>query len=158
MEQYEQIKSRYPGMILFFRVGDFYETFFEDAKTAAAELNIVLTARGREDGDPIPLAGVPYHSIENYISRLVRRGYKIAICDQVEDPKEAKGIVKRDVTRVITPGTLTEANYLDETSNNYLAAIYYEKGIFGFAYADISTTDFFVSEFSGDSALLQILY
>ncbi|HBC76178.1 MAG: DNA mismatch repair protein MutS [Candidatus Wallbacteria bacterium GWC2_49_35] len=157
MEQYEQIKSRYPGMILFFRVGDFYETFFEDARTAAAELNIVLTARGREEGDPIPLAGVPYHSIENYISRLVRRGYKIAICDQVEDPKEAKGIVKRDVTRVITPGTLTEANYLDETSNNYLAAIYYEKGIFGFAYADISTTDFHVSEFSGDSALRQLL-
>lgn len=156
MEQYEQIKSRYPGMLLFFRVGDFYETFFDDAKTAAAELNIVLTARGREDGDPIPLAGVPYHSIENYISRLVRRGHKIAICDQVEDPKEARGIVKRDVTRVVTPGTLTEANYLEETSNNYLAAVYYEKGIFGFAYVDVSTTDFFVSEFSGDSALRQL--
>jgi len=157
MEQYDQIKSRYPDMLLFFRVGDFYETFYEDAKTASAELNIVLTARGRDDGDAIPLAGVPYHSIENYISRLVRRGYKIAICDQVEDPKEAKGIVRRDVTRVITPGTLTESNYLDETSNNYLAAIYYEKGIFGLGYVDISTTDFFVSEFGGDSALRQML-
>ncbi len=157
MEQYDQIKARYPDMLLFFRVGDFYETFYDDAKTASAELNIVLTARGREDGDPIPLAGVPYHSIENYISRLVRRGHKIAICDQIEDPKEAKGIVRRDVTRVITPGTLTESNYLDETSNNYLAAIHYEKGIFGFCYADISTTDFFVSEFYGDTALRQLL-
>ncbi len=157
MEQYDQIKARYPDMLLFFRVGDFYETFYDDAKTASAELNIVLTARGREDGDPIPLAGVPYHSIENYISRLVKRGHKIAICDQIEDPKEAKGIVRRDVTRVITPGTLTESNYLDETSNNYLAAIHYEKGIFGFSYADISTTDFFVSEFYGDTALRQLL-
>ena len=156
MEQYDQIKARYPDMLLFFRVGDFYETFYDDAKTASAELNIVLTARGREEGDPIPLAGVPYHSIENYISRLVRRGHKIAICDQIEDPKEAKGIVRRDVTRVITPGTLTEANYLDETSNNYLAAIHYEKGIFGFCYADISTADFFVSEFYGDTALRQL--
>ncbi len=157
MQQYDQIKSEYPDMLLFFRVGDFYETFYEDAKTAAAELNIVLTARGREENDPVPLAGVPYHSIENYISRLVKRGYKIAICDQIEDPKEAKGIVRRDVTRVITPGTLIESNYLDETSNNYLAAVHYEKGIFGFSYADISTTDFYAAEFGTDTALRQLL-
>jgi len=154
MEQYLSIKARHPGMILLFRVGDFYETFFEDAKIASRELNIVLTARGKESaGEEIPLAGVPYHSVDNYIAKLVKRGYKIAICDQLEDPKDAKGsIVERGVTRIITPGTLTESNYLEETSNNYLASIHHNNGIYGFSYIDISTSDFFVCDYSGDCA------
>ncbi len=154
MEQYLSIKARHPGMILLFRVGDFYETFFEDAKTASRELNIVLTARGKESaGEEIPLAGVPYHSVDNYIAKLVKRGYKIAICDQLEDPRDAKGsIVERGVTRIITPGTLTESNYLEETSNNYLASIHHNNGIYGFSYIDVSTSDFFVCDYSGDSA------
>lgn len=144
-------------MILFFRVGDFYETFYEDAKIAASELNIVLTARGREGDEEIPLAGVPYHSIDNYISRLIKRNYKVAICDQLEDAKDAKGtVVERDVTRIITPGTITESNFLDETSNNYLASIHYENNIFGFSYIDVSTTDFFVSQYSGEDAATEL--
>jgi len=155
MEQYAAIKSRHQNMILLFRVGDFYETFYDDAKTIAGELNIVLTSRGRESetGEEIPLAGVPHHSVDNYISRLIRKGYKVAICDQIEDPKDAKGtIVDRDVTRIITPGTLTESNYLEESSNNYLATINHENGIFGLSYIDVSTSDFVVCEFDGASA------
>ncbi len=123
MRQYLSQKAEVGDAILFFRMGDFYETFYEDAKTASRVLGLTLTARNKSSADPIPLAGVPYHAVDGYVARLVRAGYKVAISEQVEDPRQAKGIVKRAVDRVITPGTLTEASLLDERSDNYLAAL-----------------------------------
>ncbi|WP_156204689.1 DNA mismatch repair protein MutS [Candidatus Syntrophocurvum alkaliphilum] len=155
IQQYLEIKERYQDAILFFRLGDFYEMFFEDAKIAAKELEIVLTAR---DGgsNKIPMCGVPYHSVNNYIHKLINRGYKVAICEQVQDPKDAKGIVKREVTRVITPGTILEDYMLDESENNYLAAVVEYEQKFGLSYIDITTGDFWVTEYSGDNAYLEI--
>ncbi len=150
MQQYVDIKAKYPEAILLFRCGDFYETFFEDAVIAAKELSIVLTARGRAKGEPVPLAGVPYHSAMNYISRLVNKGFTVAICEQLEDPKLAKGLVKRDVVRVMTPGTLSDPQLLDETSNNYLVAFGRRSGKFTLAAVEISTGEFLVT--SGDQA------
>ncbi|HNV68375.1 MAG TPA: DNA mismatch repair protein MutS [Candidatus Ozemobacteraceae bacterium] len=150
MQQYVDIKAKYPEAILLFRCGDFYETFFEDAVVAAKELSIVLTARGRAKGEPVPLAGVPYHSAMNYISRLVNKGFTVAICEQLEDPKLAKGLVKRDVVRVMTPGTLSDPQLLDETSNNFLVAFGRRQGKFTLAAVEISTGEFLVT--SGDQA------
>ncbi|MTI94530.1 MAG: DNA mismatch repair protein MutS [Firmicutes bacterium] len=146
MQQYRDTKDKYPDCLLFFRVGDFFELFFDDAVQAAKELNIALTSRDGNKEDGIPMAGVPHHAMENYLSRLVKRGYKIAICDQVEDPKAAKGLVRREVTRVITPGTIIEDNFLDPTRNNWLLALCREGRNWGVAYADISTGEFFCSE------------
>ncbi|MDO9536430.1 MAG: DNA mismatch repair protein MutS [Bacillota bacterium] len=123
MQQYKKIKSEYPDAVLFFRVGDFYETFFDDAITASRELEITLTSRNGNKDDAIPLAGVPYHAANNYMGRLLQKGYKVAICDQVEEASQASGLVKREVTRVITPGTRIEDNFLEKDRNNYLAAI-----------------------------------
>ena len=119
IQQYKEIKAQNQDKILLFRVGDFYEMFFEDAKIGARELEITLTSRDKE----IPLAGFPYHALNSYLGKLIDRGYKVAICEQVEDPKLAKGIVKREVVQVITPGTVTESSLLDEKSNNYLVAV-----------------------------------
>ena len=151
MQHYLDTKEKYKDCILFYRLGDFYEMFFEDAKIAARELEITLT--GKECGQPerAPMAGVPFHAAENYISRLIEKGYKVAICEQLEDPKTTKGIVKRDVVRVVTPGTVMEAHLLDEKKNNYIMSVF-KKGIyFGLAVCDITTGDFYTSKIMGEN-------
>lgn len=152
MEQYWEIKARHHDAILFFRLGDFYEMFFEDAEVASRELEIVLTARDGGSGK-IPMCGVPCHSSGNYIARLISRGYKVAVCEQVEDPKETKGLVKRAVTRIVTPGTVLEEFMLDEQRNNYLAAVINDETGIGLAYADISTGEFKALELHGGRGL-----
>ena len=151
MRQYYSVKNRYPDAIIFFRMGDFYETFGEDAGVVARELDITLTARGKDrKGDRMPLAGVPHHAADGYIARLVGRGYKVVICDQVEDPKTAKGVVKREVTRVITPGTLIDSSMLGSAGARYLMAVAPDrKDTFGLAFLDVSTGEFFISAGSG---------
>ena len=124
MRQYFEIKENYKDCILFFRLGDFYEMFFEDAETAARELELVLTGRDCGLEKRAPMCGIPFHASNSYIGRLVAKGYKVAICEQVEDPKVAKGIVKRDVIKVITPGTYTDSSFVEETKNNYIMTIY----------------------------------
>src|SRR5207237_395390 len=123
MQQYHSIKARYPHALLLFRLGDFYELFYEDAMIASRELQITLTSRNREKGQPIPMCGVPYHAAEGYLARLIRAGYKIAICDQMEQPGPGKKLVRREVVRVITPGTATDLGVLDIRENNFLAAV-----------------------------------
>ncbi len=145
MEQYLGIKEQYKDCILLYRLGDFYEMFFDDAVTASRVLEIALTGRDCGQEERAPMCGVPYHAVDAYISRLIENGYKVAICEQLEDPSAAKGIVKRDVVRVITPGTIIDPGMLDEKSNNYLCCIYIDKG-FGMSYVDISTGDLFVTE------------
>jgi DNA mismatch repair protein MutS len=152
IRQYRAIKDNNQDKILFFRVGDFYEMFFEDAKTAAKELEITLTSRETGKGNHVPLAGFPYHAADTYISRLIEKGYKVAICEQVEDPKTAKGLVKRAVVRVITPGTLVEQAMLKEKENNYLLALAASQNRFGLAMVDISTGQLMATEFQGESA------
>ncbi|NLN87747.1 MAG: DNA mismatch repair protein MutS [Syntrophomonadaceae bacterium] len=149
LEQYLATKREYPEEILFFRLGDFYEMFFEDARIASRELDIVLTARDGGNKEKVPMCGVPHHAANNYIARLVSKGYRIAICDQVENPKHSVGIVKREVTRVITPGTIIDENMLDEGRHNYLAAIVGEEQSIGLAAVDISTGTFIVTELKG---------
>lgn len=146
MAQYKEIKKENQDNILFFRLGDFYEMFFEDAVIASRELGLTLTSRNREKGIEVPLAGIPYHSSAGYIGKLVAKGYKVAICEQVEDPKATKGIVKREVVRVITPGTIIDTEYLDEKSNNYLMGIVVKKESVGLTYIDITTGEFVASE------------
>ena len=133
MRQYLEIKERHPDCILFFRLGDFYEMFADDAKLASHELDLTLTTRdrGKEKSEQVPMCGVPYHSAESYIARLVARGYKVAICEQMEDPALAKGLVKRDITRIVTPGTVIESSMLDESRNNYFACVFGEGGRYG---------------------------
>ena len=122
MVQYNSIKDRHKDALLFFRMGDFYELFNEDAKVASKVLGITLTARSKGE-NAVPMAGVPHHAADSYISRLIKEGFKVAICEQIQDVAEAKGLVERDVTRIVTPGTVTEDSLLDERSNNYLASI-----------------------------------
>jgi DNA mismatch repair protein MutS len=153
MRQYNAIKERHPNALLLFRLGDFYELFFEDAVVASRELQITLTSRNKEKGVPVPMCGVPYHAAEGYIAKLIRRGYRVAICDQMEDPRLAKKLVKREVTRVVTPGTAIDAQVLEPRENNYLAALVERGGAAGLAFADLSTGDFRATEFLGaDSA------
>ncbi|WP_416197967.1 MAG: DNA mismatch repair protein MutS [Sporanaerobacter sp.] len=149
MKQYMNIKAKYKDCILFFRLGDFYEMFFEDAILASKELEITLTKRdcGREE--KAPMCGIPYHAADSYISKLIDKGYKVAICEQLEDPAFAKGIVERDVIRVITPGTITDLNALDEKSNNFLSAIFADEHGVGIAFVDISTGELYTTEFYG---------
>ena len=141
LEQYLRFKEENPGTLLFYRMGDFYELFFEDAETVAKAVQIALTSRNPRDDNPIPMCGVPHHSVEPYLTQLLDKGYKIAICDQIEDPKEAKGLVKRAVTRVLTPGTVVEDSNLRSKENNYLAAIFWDaaKNAGGIAWIDFST-------------------
>ncbi len=146
MQQYLQIKREYPDAILFFRLGDFYEMFMEDALLASKELEITLTGREGGGEERVPMCGVPYHSADGYIARLIDKGYKVAICEQVEDPKQAKGIVKREVIRVITPGTVLAHNMLEEKSNNYLVCLALLDNMCGLAVTDISTGQFQVTE------------
>lgn len=145
MQQYLALKEQYPDVLLFYRMGDFYEMFFEDAKIAAHELELTLTGR-ESGGERIPMAGVPYHAAENYLTRLIEKGYRVAICEQVEDPAQAKGLVKREVVRLVTPGTLLESGYLADKQNNFLAAIAATADGFGLAYCDVSTGELLATE------------
>jgi DNA mismatch repair protein MutS len=154
MQQYHAIKSRYPHALLLFRLGDFYELFYEDAMLASRELQIMLTSRNREKGQPIPMCGVPYHAADGYVAKLIRAGFKIAICDQMEQPGPGKKIVRREVVRVITPGTATDVAVLDARENNFLAAVakHASGSPVGLAYVDLSTGEFQATEFSGARA------
>ena len=142
MRQYLEIKADYQDAILFFRLGDFYEMFMEDAVTASRVLGITLTSRNKGDEDAVPLCGIPYHSSQGYIAKLIAEGYKVAICEQVEDPKTAKGIVKREVVRVVTPGLVTDTETLEPKENNYLLAICGGADCYGIAHIDITTGEF----------------
>src|SRR5580700_10792153 len=133
MRQYSAIKQRHPNALLLFRLGDFYELFFEDAVVASQELQITLTSRNKEKGVAIPMCGVPYHAAEAYVAKLIRRGFRVAICDQMEDPREAKKLVKREVTRVVTPGTAIDSQVLEPRENNYLASMVRQNGAAGLA-------------------------
>ena len=155
MKQYNDIKSKYPDTILLFRVGDFYETFGEDAILASKILGIVLTKRGAGSSSEVELAGFPHHSIENYLPKLVRAGNRVAVCDQLEDPKLTKKIVKRGVTEIVTPGIAINDGVLDQKKNNYLASVHIEKNEFGISFLDVSTGDFYVSQ--GDLKLIDQL-
>jgi DNA mismatch repair protein MutS len=146
MRQYAEMKERYPDCILFFRMGDFYEMFFEDAVTASRVLEITLTSRNKSSQDAIPLCGFPYHASSPYIAKLIEKGFKVAICEQVEDPRSAKGVVKRDVVRVVTPGLVLDTENLPAKENNFLAALAVREGRFGLAFVDISTGEFRVTE------------
>ncbi len=157
MKQYKEIKAENQESILFFRLGDFYEMFFEDAVIASKELGITLTSRNKEKGQEVPLAGVPYHSAATYISKLVQKGYRVAICEQTEDPKESKGIVKREVVKVVTPGTVIDTDYLDEKSNNYLLGMHIKDEVAGIAYVDITTGEFKTTQVEGDSIISRVL-
>ncbi|MBI4484162.1 MAG: DNA mismatch repair protein MutS [Acidobacteria bacterium] len=152
MQQYHQIKRQYPGKLVFFRLGDFYEMFYEDATVASRELDLTLTSRHKERGAPVPMCGVPYHSVDGYIARLIRKGYKIAICEQVEDPKTAGKIVRREVTRIITPGTVTDEILLEPRENNYIASLAVRESTVGLAFLDLSTGEFQATQFSGTDA------
>lgn len=146
MQHYVQTKDANPDCILFYRLGDFYEMFFEDAEVVSKELELTLTGKSCGLDERAPMCGVPYHAAETYLTRLVQRGYKVAVCEQVEDPKEAKGMVKRAVARIVTPGTNMDAMSLDETKNNYIMGIFFDGDKYGLAIADVTTADFFVTE------------
>jgi DNA mismatch repair protein MutS len=146
MRQYHAAKQQAPNALMLFRLGDFYELFFDDAVTAARELEITLTSRNKEKGEPVPMCGVPAHAAENYIARLIQKGYRVAICDQMEDPRQTKKIVRREITRIVTPGTVTEASLLRSHENNFLAALAYKGDRAGLAYVDISTGEFRATE------------
>ncbi|MFP4118361.1 MAG: DNA mismatch repair protein MutS [Candidatus Woesearchaeota archaeon] len=156
MRQFKRFKQEYPDSIIFFRMGDFYEVFFEDAKIVAKELEITLTKRGTKH--QVPLAGIPFHAVDTYLPRMVKKGYKVAICEQIEDPKEAKGVVKRDVIRVVTPGTLTNSTAIEDTSNNFLMTVAErddnDSREYGIAVVDLSTGEFMTSEFTDDEKLI----
>jgi DNA mismatch repair protein MutS len=157
LRQYQEIKRQHPGTLLFFRLGDFYELFFDDAIIGSKELEITLTARNRERGAPIPMCGVPYHAASGYIAKLVRKGYRVAICEQTEDPKKATKLVRREVVRIITPGTAIDSQLLDARENNYLASIFGVGQGMAVAFLDLSTGEFLVTEFTGDSAWQQVV-
>lgn len=157
MQQYLSMKDEHRDQILMFRLGDFYEMFFDDAVTASRELELTLTGRDCGLPDRAPMCGVPYHSVDNYIARLVKKGYKVAICEQMENPALAKGMVKRDIVRVVTPGTLMEANMLEEGSNNYICSLCPSGDRCGLAFADISTGSVLVTEVSGEMAIINEL-
>ncbi|MEP7273338.1 MAG: DNA mismatch repair protein MutS, partial [Acidobacteriota bacterium] len=152
LRQYHEIKRRYPGTILFFRLGDFYEMFFEDAIIGARELEITLTARNKERGDPVPMCGIPYHAATGYIAKFVRKGYRVAICEQIADSSTNSKLFRRDVVRVITPGTAIETQLLESKRNNYLAAFCGAGEGMGLAFLDLSTGEFLATEFRGETA------
>ena len=149
MRQYLEIKKNYEDTILMFRLGDFYEMFFEDAKTVSRELELVLTGRDCGLEERAPMCGVPFHSVDSYLARLIAKGYKVAICEQMEDPATAKGIVRRDVVRIVTPGTVIESNMLDETQNNFLCSIFFRDGAAGVCFADVSTGAMHLTDIDG---------
>ena len=154
MQHYLKTHEEYKDCILFYRLGDFYEMFFDDAKVVSKELELTLTGKSCGAEERAPMCGIPYHAAETYLTRLVKKGYKVAICEQVEDPKLAKGMVKREVTRVVTPGTTLNAQALDETKNNYIMCIAYIGDHYGISSADITTGDYYVTEVDSERKLL----
>ena len=154
MQKYLETKEEYPDCILFYRLGDFYEMFFEDALTASKELEITLTGKNCGLEDRAPMCGVPYHAVEGYLNKLVSKGYKVAICEQVEDPKLAKGLVKREVVRIVTPGTNLDIQAMDSGKNNYLMSIAYFQEKTGISIADVTTGDYYLTEVEDDKKLL----
>ena len=162
MKQYLEIKKDNPDSILFFRLGDFYEMFADDAKLASKELDLTLTSRdhgknAKPAEERVPMCGIPYHASESYIARLIAKGYKVAICEQMEDPATAKGLVKRDIIRVVTPGTVIDAACLDDKSGNYLCGIYLDSKGGGVAFCDLSTGETHLTAFAGKDALTHII-
>lgn len=157
MQHYIDTKEQYKDSILFYRLGDFYEMFFEDAKIASRELEITLTGKDCGQEERAPMCGVPYHAANMYIAKLIEKGYKVAICEQLEDPKQAKGIVKRDVIRVVTPGTVIEDNLLEEKKNNYIMSVYKQGMFYGIAVCDISTGDFLATEIKETNNFVKLL-
>ena len=157
MKQFHHFKAKYPDAVLFFRMGDFYETFHEDARTVSRVLGLVLTSRGKSGGNPIPLAGLPYHAVDGYLKKMLQAGYKVAVCEQVEDPKKAKGIVKRDVVRVVTPGTLTDDMLLDAKEDNYLCAISLGRKDAALSWVDISTGHFYTQQVTESKIVDEVL-
>src|SRR6202045_881032 len=155
MRQYSAIKKEHPNALLFFRLGDFYELFFDDAVLAARELKITLTSRNKEKGIAVPMCGVPYHAAEGYIAKLIRKGFKVAICEQMEDPRLAKKLVRREVTRVVTPGTAADSS-LSSEENNFLGAVTHVGDRVGFAALDLSTGEFRATEFQRSEAARRI--
>lgn len=158
MQKYLETKKEYPDCILFYRLGDFYEMFFEDAKTASQELEITLTGKNCGLEERAPMCGVPFHAVESYLNKLVAKGYKVAICEQVEDPKMAKGLVKREVVRIVTPGTNLDAQALDESKNNYIMCIVYIADRYGVSIADVTTGDYYVTELDAERKLLDEIH
>ncbi len=158
MQQYTQIKDQYKDCILFFRLGDFYEMFFEDAKICSKELEIALTGKGIGNDKKAPMCGVPHHAVDSYLSKLISKGYRVAICEQVEDPKTAKGIVKREVVRIVSPGTHLNTQVMDETKNNYLMSIVHTTNIYGVSVVDVTTGDYFVTEIDNNRKLMDEIY
>src|SRR5215468_3202520 len=157
MRQYHAIKEEVPDALLLFRLGDFYELFFDDAVTASRELEITLTARNKEKDHAVPMCGVPYHAADSYIARLLRKGYKVAICDQMEAPQKGVKLVRREVTRVVTPGTVTDTNVLSPGENNYLLALTETDGELGCAFLDVSTGEFRAAQFAGEDRWRRLL-
>ncbi|MHB1014958.1 MAG: MutS N-terminal domain-containing protein, partial [Desulfurivibrionaceae bacterium] len=158
MQQYLEIKAQHQDAILFYRLGDFYEMFFDDAVTASKVLGITLTSRNsKDDENRVPLCGIPYHAVSSYLAKMIKAGFKVAICEQVEDPKEAKGVVRREVVRVVTPGLVTDEQLLDDKDNRYLAAICQKGKEWGLSLLDLSTGEFLVSEREDLPALLDEL-
>ena len=157
MQHYLQTKEKYKDCILFYRLGDFYEMFFDDAINVSRELELTLTGKDCGQDERAPMCGIPYHAAENYIAKLIEKGYKVAICEQLEDPKLAKGIVKRDVIKIVTPGTVVESTLLEEKKNNYIMAIYKEGMYFGLAVCDISTGDFYATEIKEENNYAKLL-
>ena len=149
--QYLSVKQSYPDAIVLFRLGDFYETFDDDAELVSNDLEITLTSRSMGKNVKVPMAGVPAHSLDNYLGRLIQKGHKVAICEQLSDPATSKGLVDRDVVRVVTPGTVIEPNLLEQNRNNYLLALSENKESIGFAYVDITTGEFSVTELSSET-------
>lgn len=157
MEQYWSVKNQHKNEILFFRMGDFYELFYDDARTASKVLGLTLTSRGHGASGDVPLAGFPHHALDGYLAKMIRAGYKVAICDQVEDPKKAKKLVKREVTEIVTPGTILTDNLLDSKKNNYLVGLFFRKNTCGFSKVDLSTGEFVVAEFPLSSMEEEVL-
>lgn len=157
MQQYMGVKNQYPDAVIFFRMGDFFEMFFQDAILASEVLGITQTYRNKHDGDPIPMAGIPHHSYRNYVNKMVEAGHTVVICDQIEDAKLAKGLVKRDVTRIVTPGMALDPDDLDSRSNHYLVAAFFGKKISGIAHIDLTTGEFRVTELPGSELLAEAL-
>ena len=156
LRQYYDLKQQHPGTLLFFRLGDFYELFFDDAVVGARELQITLTARNKERGDPVPMCGVPHHSAANYISKLVRKGYRVAICEQTEEAGKTKKLVRREVVRIVTPGTPIDPQLLEARESVYLAAVCASGEAVGAAFLDISTGEFRATQETGKDAWLRI--
>ena len=157
MRQYVEIKRQNPDSILFFRLGDFYEMFFNDAKIASEELDIALTKRASGEDDKAPMCGVPYHSCESYISRLIKKGYRVSVCEQTEDPSKTKKLVSREVVRVITPGTVMNEAMLETSKNNYLATVYFDGTNASCCFVDISTSELNLTTLDPTDAPLSII-